>query len=88
MSGGQGHTPGIKLTGLQRTTLSDISHGSIRQVKFGYGAWRIMGGNPSVVGRLVSLGLAKWGAHQEGEIECLLTDAGRAAIAKATGAAS
>lgn len=81
------HTPGAKLTGLQRTTLSDIDCGSVRQVKFGFGAWRIMGGSPSVVGRLISLGLAKWGPFHESEIKCLLTDSGRAAIAKASGAA-
>ena len=71
----------MKLTGLQRTTLSDIRHGSVYQRKFGYGAWRIQGGNPTIVGKLVSMGLAVWG-HYIGDdrIECCLTDDGRAVV--------
>jgi hypothetical protein len=64
------------LTALQRTTLSDISHGSVSQRKLGYGAWRIQGGNPSVVGRLISLGLAKWGPMDGDRMICVLTDVG------------
>jgi len=64
----------MKLTGLQRTTLSDIGHGSVYQRKFGYGAWRIQGANPSVVGRLISLGLAKWSRVDGDRMDCVLTD--------------
>lgn len=66
----------MKLTGLQKTTLSDIRHGSVYQRKFGYGAWRIQGANPSVVGRLISLGLAKWSSAIDDRADCVLTDAG------------
>jgi hypothetical protein len=67
------------LTPLQRTTLSDIGHGSVYQRKFGYAAWRIQGGSPTVVGRLISLGLAEWAPSDGDRRECQLTDAGRAA---------
>lgn len=52
----------------------------VRQQNFGYGAWRITGANPSTVGKLIVAGLARWGPNDWVE----LTDAGRAAIAKAT----
>lgn len=71
-----------RLTGLQRTTLSDIGHGSVHQRRFGYGAWRIQGGSPAVVGRLISLGLAAWSASHGDRKDCVLTDAGRAALSQ------
>lgn len=67
------------LTPLQQTTLSEIGAGKVYQRKFGYGAWRIQGGSPAVVGRLISLGLAEWGGFDGDRRDCRLTDAGRAA---------
>lgn len=75
-----------KITLLQLETLSAIDRGEVEQRNYGHGAWRIVGANPSVVGRLVSMGLAKWTEVVDGKAE--ITDAGRAAIAKATGATS
>ena len=68
--------PSLKLTALQRVTLGDIGRGSVLQRNMGYAAWRIVGGNPQVVGRLISLGLAEWGPHDGDRIPCRLTDAG------------
>jgi hypothetical protein len=45
----------------------------------GYGAWRILGANPSTVGKLIANGLAAWGANNRVE----LTGAGRAALTAA-----
>lgn len=71
----------MKLTGLQRTTLSDIGHGSVHQRKFGYGAWRIQGASPTVVGRLISLGLAVWCDYSGDRKDCALTDTGKRVLA-------
>lgn len=68
----------MKLTDLQRTTLKLVAGGCVYQQKFGYGAWRIQGASPTVVGKLISMGLAEWGPHGEKQIGCVLTDAGRA----------
>ena len=75
---GDADVAAMRLTSLQRAVLSDIGRGLVHQRKFGYGAWRIQGANPSVVGRLISLGLAKWGAMQGDRIDCLLTGVGQA----------
>lgn len=64
------------LTALQRTTLSEIGRGGVYQQKFGYAAWRIQGGSPTVVGRLISLGLAEWGGFDGDRRDCRLTAAG------------
>ncbi|WPM82759.1 hypothetical protein R5W60_16595 [Brucella pseudintermedia] len=50
-----------KLTPKQTETLHLICEGQVYQQKFGYGAWRIQGAHPTVVGKLISLGLARWG---------------------------
>lgn len=51
----------MKLTLSQFEALRMIQAGEVRQHRFGYGAWRILGASPTVVGRLVSMRLAKWG---------------------------
>lgn len=74
-----------KLTALQLDTLALVRDGKVSQRNHGHGAWRIVGANPSVVGRLTSLGLVRWTRIIGGDAE--LTDAGRAALpAIATGA--
>lgn len=70
----------MKLTALQRETLSLIEEGKVYQAEFGYAAWRIQGASPQAVGRLISLGLAKWGAFGAERIDCLLTDTGRSVL--------
>lgn len=67
-----------KLTALQIETLKAVEAGKVSQQNSGYGAWRIHGANPSVVGRLASLGLIKWTKLVGGEAE--LTGAGRVAL--------
>lgn len=78
---GAGHAPGI--TALQLATLREIEGGKVTVDNHEYGAWRISGARRSVVGRLGSLGLTKITMFVAGAVE--ITDAGRAAIAKATG---
>lgn len=68
------------LTKLQMETLALIHAGKISQHKYGYAAWRILGGNPSTVGRLVSMGLAVWGKSQDDDVPITLTNAGRSAL--------
>lgn len=49
-------------TKAQIETLRLIRDGKVRNVKFGYGAWRILGAHPTVVGHCIrSKGWAKWG---------------------------
>jgi hypothetical protein len=71
-----------KLTELQLETLRLIAAGEVRYVKFGYGAWRVLGASPTVVGRLIhTLGLACWlPAAGADEQLCALTDAGAAIL--------
>lgn len=77
-----GWTPGRDLTAKQSETLLAVSLGKVVSRNMGYGAWRIVGGNPSVVGRLVSLGLVRWTDTMGGDAR--LTDAGEEALAKAS----
>ncbi|ASV86290.1 hypothetical protein CES85_1684 [Ochrobactrum quorumnocens] len=67
------------LTPLQNETLALINQGKVYQQKFGYGAWRIQGANPTVVGKLISMGVAEWDRDCKSfvRIDCVLTDAGR-----------
>lgn len=65
----------MKLTDLQRKTLTLIANGKVENSKGGYGAWRIYGASPTVVGRLISMGLAKWPDGWGGV--AVITDAGR-----------
>lgn len=67
-----------KLTALQIETLKAVEAGKVSQENSGYGAWRIHGANPSVVGRLVSMGLVKWTKLIGGDAE--LTDAGQSSL--------
>lgn len=70
----------LKLTENQRAALDNIYDGNVKQRNHGHGAWRINGpSNPSVVGRVISMGLAAWGKSSGGEIPCLLTPSGRLA---------
>jgi hypothetical protein len=68
----------MKLTALQLETLMLIRDGKVSQKNYGHGAWRIVGANPSVVGRLTSLGLSRWTKIIGGNAE--LTEAGRDAL--------
>lgn len=67
----------------QIDALKGIGAGSVRMCNCGSAAFRIFGASPSVVGRCVSLGWAKWPKGPTGEQTCELTDAGRAALAAA-----
>lgn len=72
-----------KLTPKQTETLHLICEGKVYQQKFGYGAWRIQGAHPTVVGKLISLGFAEWdrACRSFERIDCALTEAGRDAHA-------
>ena len=74
-----------KLTPLQLETLRLIADGKVQNVRFGYGAWRIQGANPSTVGRLASMKLVSWGAMENDRQSCGLTAAGRAALSQEDG---
>jgi len=71
-----------RLNDNQKNTLALISEGKVQQLNCGYSAWRTHGTNPSVVGRLMSLGLAKWPTGAMGGV-AVLTDEGQAALAEA-----
>lgn len=72
---------GHKLTPLQRQTLRQIAQGEIYQLRFGSGAWRIMGGSPTVVGKLIAARLAEWRYYTGGERhDCDVTEEGRALL--------
>lgn len=66
----------------QIVALTLIADGKVRQHRFGYGAWRIVGAHPSVVGRVVSLGWAKWGRMDGDDMPIALTDDGTAVLAE------
>ncbi len=70
-----------KLTKAQADTLAAIAEGKVYQRRFGYGAWRIQGASPTVVGRLIQTKkLAAWGAYVGDRVDCIITDAGRQAL--------
>lgn len=48
------------LTPKQHQALIAVSRGEVVSRNHGYGAWRIVGAPPTVVGRLVSLGFIRW----------------------------
>ncbi|WGM31459.1 hypothetical protein [Brevundimonas sp. NIBR11] len=77
-----GHTA-KPLTPLQSETLGLIRDGKVSQVNCGTAAWRTFGASPTVVGKLMSLGLARWPTAGTGGV-AVLTDAGEA-LAKAQG---
>ena len=62
------------LTANQWETLNLIVAGKVTMAAPNY---RIRGGNPSVVGRLVSMKLARWPKGPVGAQTCEATDAGR-----------
>lgn len=66
------------LTPRQIETLALIDQRKVYQQKFGYGAWRIQNANPTVVGKLISMGYAEWdySCRSETRIDCMLTNAG------------
>ena len=67
-----------RITPKQIETLQLIRDGKVKQRNMSYGAWRTIGANPSVVGRLISLGFARWNKPMGDEAE--LTETGRAAL--------
>lgn len=74
-----------KLTELQLTTLRLIRDGKVLQINCGYGAWRILGASPTVVGRLLSMKLAEWHRVYPETFSADLTAAGRAALSPENG---
>ncbi len=85
------HTPGPTLTVLQIETLRLVAEGKVTYLRTGAGAWRVRGANPAAVGRLErTLRLIERGQIIIGGKDFYrfqITDAGRTAIAKATGEA-
>lgn len=65
-------------TPAQLDTLKAIAEGMVTMGNTGYSSFRISGATPQVVGRLISLGLARWPKGAIGTQICELTDAGRA----------
>lgn len=74
-----------RITPARLDALKLIKSGAVEQRNCGYGSWRIFGGQPTVVGHLVSMGLAEWGAMVGDRRACSLTDAGAAALASHEG---
>lgn len=74
------------MTELQLETLRLIEAGKVCNVRFGNGAWRIRGANPSAVGRLMQImKLAEQGPIVIGAKDyypIVLTELGRAALSK------
>lgn len=55
-------------TAKQLEALQHVKDGLVTYKNYGYGAWRIGGpSNPSVVGKLISNGWAKWLNQKEGK---------------------
>lgn len=71
----------VNLTENQTAALIAIGAGEIEMRKYGYGAWRISGpSHPSVVGKVIAMGLAEWHRH-DGTKRAVLTEAGEAKVA-------
>lgn len=68
----------MRLTEKQGEALLAISLGKVKSVNMGTGAWRIQGASPTVVGRLVSMKLARWTSGWMGD--CRLTEEGESAL--------
>ncbi|MHC5307560.1 hypothetical protein [Bartonella sp. LJL80] len=73
----------MTLTDNQKKALSEIKASRVYKRRYGYGAWRINDAvSPTVVGRLLSLGLCEW--HDNGNVDgtklAVLTASGRAAL--------
>ncbi|MFW7270307.1 hypothetical protein ACMAUO_20520 [Gluconacetobacter sp. Hr-1-5] len=74
----------MTLTENQKKALAAIQQGAVTMRKTGYASWRIMGPiHPSVVGRVIALGLATWTTSEVGK-SAALTDSGSAALAAPT----
>lgn len=73
----------MSLTVKQREALNHIKQGEVQNHRFGYGAWRITGpATPNVVGRVISMGMARWEAApntSDAKI-ATLTPSGRLAV--------
>lgn len=69
-----------KLTKAQIEVLTLVSEGKVHQSKTGYGACRIFGAQPSVVGRLRSMAFIEMPLFKE--CVAALTDAGRQALSE------
>lgn len=66
------------LTPKQRQALQAVADGEVESINCGTAAFRICGANPSVIGRLGTMGLIRWTALLGGRAE--LTEAGRQAV--------
>jgi hypothetical protein len=70
----------MTLTENQKKALAAIQQGTVTMRNTGYTSWRIMGPiHPSVVGRVIALGLAAWTTNENGK-NAALTAAGSAAL--------
>ena len=65
----------------QIVAMRAIAAGRVTMGNCGYSSFRISGATPQVVGRLVSLGWAKWPKGPIGEQTCRLTEAGASVLA-------
>ena len=71
----------MKLTKKQVAALIHIQTDQIAYRRFGHGAWRIDGpSHPTVVGKVISLGLAHWVDFNADTRLAQLTEAGRKAL--------
>lgn len=70
----------------QIDTLRLILCGQVSMALTGHGSYRIVGAAPSVVGRLISMKLARWPRGPVGEQICELLPAGADVLANAGGA--
>lgn len=68
----------------QLETLKAINLGTVERTNMGYAAFRISGANPSVVGRCVLYGWAKWPKGLVEDQTCELTTEGKAVLSYAT----
>lgn len=69
---------GDKITPKQREALQAVADGKVSERNMGTAAFRIIGANPSVIGKLRSMGLIRWTKVIGGDAE--LTDRGREAL--------
>lgn len=72
------------MTPNQSNALTAIRDGRVSMANVGHAAFRIHGASPQVVGRLISMGLARWPNGPVGAQTCEITDAGRKALAEDT----
>lgn len=75
-----------KPTPKQIETLRLIRDGKVKNERHGYGAWRISGAHPTVVGHLIrSKAWAAWGPYAGDEQIAYLTAAGASVLADQEG---